>query len=297
MGTTIFINSCKHKSDPVPSTNTTSTPQSSQTSDQSVVNDATSHVADETNKAVSSDNSLSGRLDATTDLPCNVVVTTVAGDAYSRKLTFNGPDCNGTYNRTGVAIVKLVPASVGGKWKDAGSKLVITLQDLKIVEISSSNYVILNGSQTITNINGGNWLSLILGQQLNERVRGNYNVTFSNNTVRAWQEAKVRSLQFTASTTSFKYTLNGDSTLASTGTELVSDWGKNSNNDNFITTITDLMVIQNCSGSNFKFTGGIAKHYIPQGTLTVKFSSNSLGATVNSCDATGYFLSWLGTTT
>lgn len=297
MGIALFVQSCRPKSDPDPTTSS-STPQSSQTSDQSRVSDATSHASDEANNAVSNESSLSGnRIDETLALPCNVVITTVAGDAFSRLLTFNGVSCDGRYNRTGTAKVTLIPATSGAKWKDYGSKLSITLNNLKVTQISDGEYVILNGTQLVTNVSTSNWAGLLAGQPVKHKVKGDYEVTFSDNSKRTWQEARLRSLQYFLSSLSFKYTLEGDTILAGvTGNEKVSDWGKNRNNDDFKTTIITPITVENCT-SKYKFTAGKAKHYIPQGTLTVLFSSNSAGSEVNGCGGTGYFMSWLGTST
>lgn len=300
LGVALFVQNCRPKSDPNPTSSSISSstsPQGKQTDDQSRVSDATGHGADEANNVVSNDGSLSGsRLDQTAELPCNITTSTISGNLNYRKIVFNGLSCDGQYNRSGTAEITFVPSTTSGKWKTQGSKLVIKYINLKITKVSDGQFVTLNGDQTVTNYSGGNWIDLILlGQTLVTKIKGSYTVTFSDGSVRTWNEAKSRTLQYISTTKTLKFGLNGDTTLASTGTELASDWGVNRNNDSFVTTILAPLAVQNCSGTTFKFVGGKAKHYIPQGNLTVLFSSNANGVDVSSCDATGYYMTWLGT--
>jgi len=301
LGITLLVQSCK-KADPAPnesSISSSTSPQGKQTDDQSRVSDASGHGADEANNLVSNDASLGGRLDQSTALPCNITTSTITGNKYYRKIEFNGLSCDGQYSRSGTAEVTFVPISTTGKWRDIGAKLQVKYTNLKITKVSDGQFVILNGDQTIINTSGGNWLDLILlSKTLVNKIKGSYNVTFADGSVRAWNEAKTRSLSYTSSI--LKFEMNGDTTLSSLATvagEKISDWGKNRSNDDFYTTVLSPLAIQNCSGTSFKFVGGKAKHYIPQGTLTVLFSSNSAGVEVNGCGGTGYFMSWSSTST
>lgn len=201
--------------------------------------------------------------------PCNAAITyDTLNAAKTITITYNGVNCAGTLTRTGVVTIS-IPAGV--EWKNQGAQLTITSTNLKITRMRDQKSITVNGSEVITNVTGGLLRNLAaIGAVTHTITSPGITVSFDNGTQRSWQVARQRLFSY-----------NNGIVISTTGTHTegtatgISEWGTNRFGNNFITQITDPVVIrQDC---NFRVTGGHVKHSGTFRTVDVIFGLDISG--------------------
>src|SRR6185436_13706141 len=142
--------------------------------------------------------------------------------------------------RAGQIKVQLI---AGNHWSEVGAVLKETYINFKITRLSDNQFIMFNGEKTLKNINGNNWLGLLLGTStLKYQSRAfNVAVTFNNNLSATWNTAHVTEWSYTPSAASpysskeafITFTAIGDTTL--NGFNNVCAWGINRFGQNFTT--------------------------------------------------------------
>ena len=224
-GLTIFSTGCK-KDEQNNDSKTKSLEQLSK--DQVTVDGASADMLNDVNKILSGGNGKSLE-----SLPCNVTVvsSSITNDTITYAVTFNGLNCEGTYNRTGNAQIK---KNVNTHWTNAGATVKIILLNLKITKVATGEYVILNGYHIFENVTGGNILNL--GNNMTSivhKISGSIEATFSDNTTLQWNVS--RQMTFSGSFGQYVVTEDGFGSEASYSNLLV--WGTSRQGEVFYTQI------------------------------------------------------------
>ena len=220
---------------------------------------------------------------------CNTTFT-VDSAARTATITFNGLNCSGTRSRTGSVLISLT-----NKWKQAGTKLTLTFQNLKITRLSDNKSLTLNGTEIITNTSGGTLAGVYLTGTtvIHDIVSGpaGLKLTFDDGTERNWQVSKRR--VFSKNSGVILLTTTG--TYSDGTNNDIAEWGNNRQGKPFTARIvTPLVFRQDC---DFRLTSGkiiFTKLIVP---ITVTFGLDASGNPA-SCPGTGssYFFKaeWTG---
>jgi hypothetical protein len=251
-----------------------------QADDESRISSEIDAIANDANVTMESDAAFNGRIENTLGVICNA--TSVADSTSDLKritVTYNGTNCQGNANVTGVVIFSMPK---GTYWKNAGAVLTVTIQNLKITRILDNKSITINGTKTITNVSGGSLLDLASrGTIIHTINAADLSLTFDNTTQKTWQVAKKR-----------VFTYDNGIVITTTGThsegsvEGIAEWGTNRLGNAFVTAITQPMVIrQDC---DFRLVSGEVTHTRLVADAVVKFGLNAAGEPT-SCPLTGSY--------
>jgi hypothetical protein len=190
----LTFTACKKKEEDKPEETTTATSPSAEETAQSGSDnrDALSEndaAVSEANEAMSGNGRVSGtsapggnsQVGAKGTL-CGLTVDSAFSNTGVLKLNYNGTTCNNR-TRTGSIRLTLQSYTAGVRWKDPGAVIKIEYLNYKITRASDQKSMLINGTQFLTNVSGGNWVTLALGQpSLVSTITGtNLNVTFQDN--------------------------------------------------------------------------------------------------------------------
>lgn len=256
--------------------------------DQTNISTQIDAIADDANATIESNAYFGGRLETSTSVNavCNAVaVADTVSNPRKITITYNGANCANTHTRTGVVVLSM-PAGV--RWKNAGATITVSVQ-LKIKRLSDNKSIVISGTQSLTNVNGGLLINLPNLQSVVHTITSdNMSITFDDGSQRSWHVAHKRA-----------FTYNNGIVLTASGTGVTggisnaAEWGTNRFGNGFTTSITQPLVFrQDCNG---RLTAGEVKH---QGfaTATATFGLNASGAPTT-CPGTGsyyYKLVWTG---
>lgn len=253
-----------------------------QSDDQNKFSGDVDNVADDINAAFEASPALMGRNTNVTGV-CNA---TVVIDSLSNPrrvtITYNGPDCSGLRTRTGTVVASM-PSNM--RWKDAGAVLTVTITNLKITRVSDGRFITINGTQTITNVNGGRLRDLpTVGTIIHTIASNNMTVKFDTTSMqRSWSIAKRRTFTFNNGVV---ITTTGTANVA--GTSNVSEWGTNRFGSVFVTSVQQPLVVkQDC---NFRLTAGQVKHELLGRSLTATFGLDAAGNAVTCPGSNPYYM-------
>jgi len=251
--------------------------------DQSTVAGGTDEIADAVNVTIDNYvafNGIVGSTDGITGLPCNATAVLDSANGLRRiTVTFNGPNCANTRTRVGVIVLSMPLAQ---RWKDAGAAVTVNVQNLKITRISDNKSITVNGTIVATNVSGGRLKDLSsLGTIVHTITSTGMTVTFDNNTQRTWQIAKKRT-----------FTYNNGVVITTIGTHTegtvtgVSEWGTNRFGNDFVTAITQPMVIR--EDCNWRLVSGQVTHSRLLANVVVTFGLDASGNPVSCPSGTFY---------
>jgi hypothetical protein len=256
--------------------------------DQSQFSTELDAIANEGNLAIESSSIFSGRFQSLQSVICDAnVVFDINSNPKTITITYDGSNCLGNRTRTGSVVISM---GQGVQWKNAGAAVNISFQNLKITRTSDNKSVIINGTQTYTNVSGGLLINLPTLNSITHSITSNgLSLTFNNGSQRIWQIAKQR-----------VFTYNNGVIITATGTHTegnttnIAEWGTNRFGNAFTTIVTSpLIVRQDC---NFRLTSGAVKHSTNAFTATATFGLD-INGNATSCPGTGnyyYKLVWVG---
>ena len=225
------------------------------------------------------------------DIQSLICDATVAVDTMSNPrtitITYNGTNCIGNRTRTGVIVVSMAQ---GIRWKNAGAQINVSFQNLRITRVSDNKSILINGTQTYTNVSGGLLINLpVLNTITHTITSSNMSVTFDNNTQRTWQVARQRVFTYNngvAITVTGLHTENGISGIA--------EWGTNRFGNSFTSAITQPLVFrQDCS---FRLGSGKVEHRTAYFNATATFGLDASGNPTGCPGASSYYMKivWTG---
>ena len=245
-------------------------------------------IANDADLAIESNPGVAGRFEDVQGVICDATLTAnLATNPMTLTIVYDGTNCLGTRTRTGTVVISVAQ---GAKWKEAGTAVNITYQNLKITRTSDSKSITINGTQTYTNVSGGLLINLPTTASITHKITSSgLSVTFDNGTQRSWQVAKQR-----------VFTYNNGVVITNTGLHTegnvngIAEWGTNRFGGAFTTAIREPIVLkQDC---NFRITSGKIEHTNPLISGSVTFGLNAAG-TPTACPGAGtyYFkLVWTG---
>jgi hypothetical protein len=178
----------------------------------------------------------------------------------------------------------------GTNWHQAGATLVVTYMDYKVTRISTGKSVLLNGTKTFVNVNGGTrWMVGTLLDSYVEKVSGSMQASFDNGTSRTWHVA--RQLTYTGNPGHFILSIDGFGTTGEY--QNLVTWGTNRQGEEFYTSISQSVVHR--QACDWDPVSGIKVHQIPSdnksATITFGYNSNNQPITGDECP-TRYRVDW-----
>lgn len=269
---------------------TDSTPQiQAHANDQQRISSNLDDLMTEITGALETTPTFSGRLqnNQNTNVPCNVgAVADTANNTWKITFTYNGNDCAGKHFRSGTVVVS-TPA--GTRWKNAGAVVTVNIQNLTVKRLSDNKSIVLNGSQTFTNVTGGIvWPRPTLQSITHTVASNNLSITFDDNTQRTWNIARKRVFTYD---NGIVMTIHGAGTNGAITN--AAEWGTSRFGQAFTTSITQPLIFrQDCHA---RLTAGEIKH---QGfaTATALFGLDKNGAPTACPGTNAYYskLTWTG---
>jgi hypothetical protein len=274
---TTFI-ACKKDSSTQQQQEDPATQLSSHTDDESRVSTEMDAVNWDTDVALESSSSFSGRMENELGFGATISYDTT-GSVKKLTITYSGDDSVHSKTRSGSVLIS-IPAGV--HWKDAGAAVTITYNNLKIVRKADNKSITINGTHTLTNVSGGLVRNLPNSQEIVHTLTSdNMSITFDDGTQRTWKVAHKRVFSY-----------SGGLVIATTGmhtegTETrIAEWGTDRFGHTFTTAITEpLRIKQDC---NFRLTSGQVTHATSGITATVTFGLNADGI-ATTCPGTGHY--------
>ena len=233
-----------------------------------------------------------GRVENATNImtpPCGATVTFDSTPSVRRMtIVFDGPNCTNNIYRKGTVVFS-IPSTM--HWRDSGAVITETIQPdgLKFTRMNdTADYIIVNGSRTVTNASGG-WLENLLPNSLHHRSSITHLVnatdmmiTFRDGTHRNWSAARKRVFTYEGAGGSIGVVLKISGNHTEAGISGIAEWGTNRAGHAFTTSITSPLTLkQTC---NWRLTGGEIKHQGLAATVTVTYGLDVAG-NVASCPA------------
>lgn len=248
---------------------------------ESIMNDAEGDVSNVMSNG--------GNFKSTAWLPCNATLDSlaVANDTVTMYITYNGLTCNNKRMRTGKIEIK---KKVGMHWNLAGAAVIYKFIDYKVTRVSNNTSVMLNGTKTFVNVNGGlRWQVGTLIDSYVERISGSMQASFDNGTSRTWNVA--RQVTYTGTPQQLIMTIDGLGTSGDYQNLVV--WGTNRLGEDFYTQISQQIVCR--QACDWDAVSGIKIHQVPgaskSATLTFGYNDNNEPITGDECP-TRYRLDW-----
>ena len=179
----------------------------------------------------------------------------------------------------------------GTSWADAGSVLTITYINFKITYLITNKSLTLNGTKTLTNLNGNNWVGFIFNNvplKYRERALG-INVTFEDGSHAIWNSARTTEWDYLQSNSSIKFTSNGDTAVNSYSN--VDSWGVDRYNQTFTLNYQSPWISNSYCGFWSPTSGTVTLHVGGVDyTLTLGVDQSGNASTLN-C-AYGFKVTW-----
>jgi len=283
----VTFTSCK-KSDTDPSDN--SADMTTHSDDQARFDGELDAIDNDVNAAIMSSSDFQGKNLNVVDI-CNATaeLDSTATDARLT-ITYNGLNCFGTRNVTGVVTVTM---PLGQHWKDVNATVTVTATTLKITRVLDGKSITINGNHIVKNVSGGRLIDLpsmpASSSMVHSVTSDGVDVEFDNGQHRTWQVAKQRTFTYDNG-----YVLTTIGTHSDGTNTNIAEWGTNRFGNAFTTSITSpLIVRQDCS---YRLVSGEVTHHRLIADVVVTFGLNSAGAPT-SCPGLGvyYFkLVWTG---
>jgi hypothetical protein len=186
-----------------------------------------------------------------------------------------------------------VQLTSGNYWHDAGSVLTLTYINFKVTRQSDNKSVMFNGTKTLRNENGNDWIGFLLGTttfKYKERAL-NIDVTFDNSLHATWNSARITTWSYTPAQTKITFTAIGDTTIGSYTN--VDSWGVNRYGSSFTTRYNTEWKSNTYCGFWRPISGEVVVN-VNSNDYTLTLGVNTDGTTANpALCAYGYKVSWM----
>ncbi len=223
-----------------------------------------------------------GNNDTISTTICDAVVTVDTVDnPRTITITYNGNNCSMDRTRTGSVVISIAKGVI---WRNAGSVVTVTFNNLAITRLIDNKTITLNGTHTYTNVSGGSLISLQNdpGESIIHTVTSSdMGVTFDDGSKATWSVARQRT-----------FTYNDGYVITQTGTHTidsltnVSMWGTDRYGNAFTVDILQPYVVTlSCS---WLLTSGEVQLSLPNVTATVNYGLNS-GGVATGCPVSGAY--------
>ncbi len=255
-----------------------------------------SNVENESNLAMDDANTALQGVSATRDMEsfnfCNITIDSSQMATGLIVLTYTGNNCDNTRLRSGSISIQL-PYINGAvkRWKVLGAEVTLTFNNYKVTRLSDNKSLTLNGTHSVTNVNGGLIPDLLtVATPIVHKIRANMVLTFDDQTNRTWGAARIRT--FSIANNIISCAVTGDTAINSYTN--VAMWGTNRHGDSFSISIPTAVV--------FNVYGGTCLHKPLSGVrvlnkltheITVTYGVDVNGAAVTSGCPYGWKANWI----
>jgi hypothetical protein len=148
------------------------------------------------------------------NLPCGVVTfdsTKNANNKYTYNLKYGSQTPCGFKYKSGQVSFTLTN---GTTFKDVGAVFTITFTNYKVTSNLDKSTITLNGTLNVTNVNGGYiYQAATSGATIIHKLRGTFNITYSNNATRSRTYAQKRTWTSSNGWAGLSLTVAGDSLI------------------------------------------------------------------------------------
>jgi len=149
-------------------------------------------------------------------LPCGVVTfdSTTTNNVKTYNLKYGSQTACGFKYKSGQVSFTLTN---GTTFKDQGAVFTITFINYKVTSNLDKSTITLNGTLKVTNVNGGYiYEAATSSKTIIHKLRGTFNITYSNNATRSRTYAQQRTWTSNNGWNGLSLTIAGDSTIGST---------------------------------------------------------------------------------
>lgn len=209
-----LMSSCQKKKDKTVTPSTTSSNQTDQ-SGSAAADDALDDINDIISNHIGGGSS-KARI-AAWSLPCGVVSidssSTNASNNKIYKVQYGNQTLCGYKKKSGTVSFELTQ---GKTFADSGAVFTLTFSAFTVEIVATNDIVVLNGTLYISNVNGGYiWEPVVTGKDIQHRLRGSFNITYSNGDIRTRNYYQLRTWS-SADTTwaGLTFTVAGDSAVS-----------------------------------------------------------------------------------
>ncbi len=283
----LALTSCKKESDKNPPAVTEAEELTATSDDQQKFSTDMDEIDNDINNAVDDYAIIVGKTAQPAAALCNATVTIdTMGTTRKVTITYNGNNCQNSRSRTGVVTIS-IPATQ--RWKNAGAKLTVSFQNLKITRLADNKAITINGVKQITNVSGGRVIHAVNSTVIHDVDSDSMTLTFDNNTQRYWKIAKRRTFTYN---NGLVIEVTGKHTIGNTSG--VAEWGTNRFGNPFHTAIVAPMTVrQSCA---FRLTSGQVKHTHGPKVVTTTFGLNAQGLPTACQQGTPFYMKieWTG---
>lgn len=217
--------------------------------DNRTVNSENDAVVSDVNTVVGNNALLHGRGTSSNNALNAVLGITATGytidttGAYTGtiKINYDGTVINNR-KREGSICLTILDYSTGKRWKQAGCILKVDYLDFKVTRSSDGKFVLINGTQNVTNISGGTWWELLITKtqsSLASSVTGsNLNVTFEDGKTAVYNINR----KFTYTLPGNILTCTGEGIGSQDGMSTLENYGTTRDGDAFTSNVTTPIV-------------------------------------------------------
>jgi len=210
-------------------------------------------AVDDANKSVSDNSNMGGRLSsqsaAATFTPCGFTIDTTQRSQGILTLNFDGTSNCDNHIRSGNIKVTLRNYTAGKHWRDSGSVLQLDYTNYKVKRASDNKSITFNGTTTVTNIEGGNWVTLVLAfsPRLVHKVEGNnLKATFDDGKITTFNLSR----KFTYTFANNVLTAKGIGEGSFNGKNNLENWGTTRDGDEYTSEVKEIVVWNSICGWN-----------------------------------------------
>jgi hypothetical protein len=215
-------------------------------------------AVDDANKAISDNPSIGGRVSgmpsALAFTPCGFTIDTTQKSQGVLVFNFDGTTVCNSRIRSGIIKVSLMDFLSGKRWRDAGAVLKLDFSGYKIKRTSDNKSLTFDGSSTVTNVEGGNWVTLFfaLSPKLVNKVEAtNLKVTFDDGKAATCNLSR----KFTYTWSNNVLTAKGEGEGTYNGLNNLENWGVSKEGNNYTSQVLDPVVWNSTCGANKPTSG------------------------------------------
>lgn len=196
--------------------------------------------------------------DYTSGTVCGASIDTSLSSQGIITLNFDGVTVCNNRKRSGSITATLQGYSSGTRWLNVGAVLQLVFNNYEITRASDGSSIEFNGTKTITNVTGGNLVSLYFGLQstlVRTVAANNLQVTFDNSKTATWNIDR----QFTYTYTTYNgqgiFTCSVQGLGSNNGINNLENWGTTRNGDPFTSQVINAVVWNTTCGAWAPVTG------------------------------------------
>jgi hypothetical protein len=184
-----------------------------------------------------------------------------------------------------------VELTSGAYWRDPGAVLTVTYLHYGVTRVSDGRFVILNGTKTLTNVNGNNWTGFLAGTDTllyRSRALG-VSAQFSGGNSATWNLARTTSWWYAPLTQKITFSADGDTTIS--GYPRTGSWGVNRFGYTFNTYYNQALEANSSCGF-YRPVRGTLTHHVRLSNFILTFGVDQDGNWLGGACAYGYKVAW-----